>query len=175
MTDFTPPSDASDPNHPEHDPSTPGWAPEPSTWGDSPPTDPSQQGYPNQPDQQGHPPDQRGYPNQPGYPPAQQGYPGYQYPSYDYSAGPNYPRQSQAVAALVLSILGFFCCGVPSVIGMVLGRQDVKAIDEGLTDPSNRGTAQAAFVVGMVASVIVGGIFLLYLLLIVASAAGSLG
>ena len=124
MTDFNPPSDASDPIR-RDDP----------VWG---------QGQ--------QPPPQYGFPSQ-----------------------QTYPRQSQATTALVLSILGFFCCGVTAVIGMVIGRQDVKAIDDGLTEPSNRGTAQAAFIVGLIASILAGGMLLLYLLLIFLSAAESLG
>jgi uncharacterized membrane protein len=59
------------------------------------------------------------------------------------------------VLALVLSIAGVvlaFCCVgiVLSVPGAILGRLEVQAIDAGRTDPAQRGTAQAAFVLGLI-------------------------
>jgi hypothetical protein len=85
------------------------------------------------------------------------------------------PRQSDAVAALFLSILGFFCCGIPSVIGMVMGRMDINAIESGQTDPRNHNIAQAAFIVGLIATLLTLGVFLFYMLLVVAAVVGSGG
>lgn len=62
-----------------------------------------------------------------------------------------YPESSKAGWALGLSIFGLFCCAITSIVGLVLGRSELTAIDEGRVDPRHRGTAQAAFVVGIVA------------------------
>lgn len=66
--------------------------------------------------------------------------------------GVQYPRQSMATLALILSLLSFvgLCC-ITAPIGTVLGYVELKAIDRGETDPSNRGVAQAAVVAGAVA------------------------
>jgi hypothetical protein len=69
---------------------------------------------------------------------------------YGPAGGVPAPR-SQAVTALVLSILGLpFCCGPLSFVGLFLGRSEMKAIDRGAGDPSKRGLAQAAFVLGII-------------------------
>ncbi|MEL7156111.1 MAG: DUF4190 domain-containing protein [Actinomycetota bacterium] len=65
-----------------------------------------------------------------------------------------YPRSSLAMPALVLSIAGLLCCGVTAPFGFALGALDMRAIDRGLTDPSKRGTARAAVILGAVASVL---------------------
>ena len=65
-----------------------------------------------------------------------------------------WPKKSQAVVALVLSIVSIFICGPLAIVGIVLGRNEVQAIDRGEADPSKRGIAQAAFIVGIVAAVL---------------------
>lgn len=80
-----------------------------------------------------------------------------------YGAPPGYqpygavaPRTSNAVAgwALGLSIVGLVlsCCGgvVLSIVGLVLGRLQMNAMDRGERDPSHRSTAKAAFVIGII-------------------------
>lgn len=61
-----------------------------------------------------------------------------------------YPESSSATAALVLSILGFFTF-ITAPIGVFMGFREKKAIDEGRRDPSKRGMAIAAIVIGLVA------------------------
>jgi Domain of unknown function (DUF4190) len=53
-----------------------------------------------------------------GYP----GYPGYYPGDYD-PYRPNKPpgTNGKAIAALVTSAVGLFCCGLPSIVGLVLG------------------------------------------------------
>ena len=58
-----------------------------------------------------------------------------------------YPESSNATTALVLSIVGFFC-GITAPFGAFMGYNEKKAIDEGRRDPSNRGMAVAALVIG---------------------------
>jgi heme O synthase-like polyprenyltransferase len=76
-----------------------------------------------------------------------------------------YPRQSQAVVALVLSLLGIFFCCLTSLPGAILGFQEVRAIDRGEIDPSNKGLALAAGIIGA----IITSIMLLFALLVLAS------
>ena len=71
------------------------------------------------------------------------------YPT-DSVASPVVPTtQSKAGWALALSI-GGLCCFVFSIVGLVMGRNEMREIDAGRGDPSKRGLAQAAFVVGIV-------------------------
>lgn len=79
-----------------------------------------------------------------------------------------YPEGSQATTALVLSILGFFCCGIFSAVGWYLGQQELAAIDAGRRDPTNRGTASAARVIGIVVTVIWAAILAFYVVAITA-------
>ena len=62
-------------------------------------------------------------------------------------AGGNY-EQSQAGWALGLSIAGLVCCGLLCIPGFVMGRREVQAIDAGRINPSQRGVAMAAQIVG---------------------------
>ena len=60
---------------------------------------------------------------------------------------------SQAVTALVLAILGFFCCGLPATVGWYVAHQETQAIDRGRRNPGQRGTATAAKVIGILATI----------------------
>jgi hypothetical protein len=58
---------------------------------------------------------------------------------------------SQAITALVVSILGFVtCCLLLSPIGWYLGRQEQKAIREGRSPKAGESLAQIAVVLGIV-------------------------
>lgn len=59
-----------------------------------------------------------------------------------------YTESSQATTSLILSIVGFFCCGLPAVAGVFMGYTEKKGIDEGRRDPANQGQAVAALVIG---------------------------
>lgn len=83
--------------------------------------------------------------------------------------GVAFAESSQATTSLILSIVGFFCCGLPAVAGVVLGFSEKKGIDEGRRDPGNKGQAVAALVIGAVGILIWG---LLGLLILVGFAAG---
>lgn len=127
------------------DPSVP-----PENLGGDQPLDP-QQTPPAQP--QGY--QQPGYPSpqpyqQPGY---QQGYavppPGYGYPP------PQYAEESNAVVALVVSILSIvMCSGLISPFAWWLANKELTGIHEGRRDPTKKDMATAAKVIGMVGSAI---------------------
>jgi hypothetical protein len=75
--------------------------------------------------------------------------------------------------ALALSILGLILCGVLAPIGMVMGRNELQRIDIGQGDPSARGMAQAAWVIGLIGTIILAlGVLMIVLFFgILASAA----
>lgn len=77
---------------------------------------------------------------------------------------PPFAEGSQAVTALLSSVFGVFCCGLPAGVGWYLGQQEIQRIDQGLRDPSNRNTATAAKVIGIIAIVVWGALYLLWLL-----------
>lgn len=63
--------------------------------------------------------------------------------------GGGYPDKSQATLALVLSILGL-CCWPTAIAGIVIANSEKQGIANGRRDPGTGGTAQAAFVIGIV-------------------------
>ncbi|HEX5719748.1 MAG TPA: DUF4190 domain-containing protein [Thermoanaerobaculia bacterium] len=68
---------------------------------------------------------------------------------------------SQAITALVVSILGFVtCCLLLSPIGWYLGRQEQKAIREGRSPKAGESLAQIAVVLGIVGTLVM--IFFLF-------------
>lgn len=56
-----------------------------------------------------------------------------------------------ATAALVLSILGIFCCGIASIIGLILGIVELGNINKGQSSEKGRGFAKAAIIIGIIA------------------------
>ena len=79
----------------------------------------------------------------------------------------HYPEGSQATTALVLSILGILVCQLLGPVGWVIANKELAAIDAGLRDPNQRGTAKAGQIVGIIATVIMvlAIVFLLFLLI----------
>ena len=65
-----------------------------------------------------------------------------------------YPEQSKATTVLVLGILGIVICSVLAPIAWYLGNEEVRAIDAGRRDPTNRGTANAGRILGIVGTVV---------------------
>jgi len=77
-----------------------------------------------------------------------------------------YPEQSKATTVLVLGILGIVICSILAPIAWYMGNEEVRAIDAGRRDPTNRGTANAGRILGIVGTVLMGlGIILLFFLL----------
>lgn len=67
-----------------------------------------------------------------------------------------YPEASQATTALVLGILGIVICQVLAPFAWVMGNKEMQAIDAGRRPPENRGTANAAKILGIVGTVLLG-------------------
>jgi hypothetical protein len=67
-----------------------------------------------------------------------------------------YPEQSQATTILVLGILGLICCAPLGIAAWVMGNKELQAIDAGLRNPDNRGTANAGRIIGIIGTVLLG-------------------
>lgn len=68
-----------------------------------------------------------------------------------------YPEGSQATTALILSILGYVaCCLITCPIGWYIANEEARAIRAGRRDPSNMGVANAARILGIVGTIIIG-------------------
>lgn len=78
-----------------------------------------------------------------------------------------YPEQSQATTALVLGILGLVICGVLGPFAWSMGNKEMQAIDAGRRPPENRGTANAAKILGIVSTVFLAISVVVIILLIV--------
>lgn len=63
-----------------------------------------------------------------------------------------YPEQSQATTILVLGILGLICCAPLGIAAWIMGNKELQAIDAGLRNPENRGTANAGRIIGIIAT-----------------------
>jgi hypothetical protein len=61
---------------------------------------------------------------------------------------------SQAITALVLSILGVTCCHILAPIAWYLGRQEQKAIQEGRSPKAGEALAQIAFILGILGTIV---------------------
>lgn len=61
---------------------------------------------------------------------------------------------SQSTLGLVLGILAVVCLPLLGPAAWAVARAELKAIDAGRRDPSNRGTARAAQVLGIIGSLI---------------------
>lgn len=75
-----------------------------------------------------------------------------------------YPEKSQATTVLVLGIIGILCCGPLGIVAWVMGQNELNAIDAGRRDPSQRGTANAGRIIGIIATVLWAAAILLGLL-----------
>jgi hypothetical protein len=74
----------------------------------------------------------------------------YRQPPAMTSGGPS----SRATTALVLGILGLLCCGLLGIPAIILGKQEMNLIDQGLAPVEGRGLAQAGFILGIVSLVL---------------------
>ncbi len=68
----------------------------------------------------------------------------------------HYPEGSESTTALVLGILGIVVCGILGPFAWYIGNREVRAIDEGRRDPTNRGSANAGKILGIVGTVFLG-------------------
>ncbi len=88
-----------------------------------------------------------------------------------------YPEQSQATTALVLGILGIVICQILGPFAWSMGSKEMQAIDAGRRPPENRGTANAAKILGIVGTVLLGiaiiGVILFFTVFSIAAVTSS--
>lgn len=61
---------------------------------------------------------------------------------------------SQATTALVLGILGVLCCGLIGIPAILVAKQELQRIEQGLAPVEGRGLAHAGFILGIVGIVV---------------------
>jgi hypothetical protein len=96
----------------------------------------------------------------PSYPAGYPGYPGYHPWAYDPYRPTKPPgTNSKAIAALVTSLAGLLCCGLPSIVGLVLGVVGMR---------ETKRTGQDGYAIALIGAII-GGLavagWVIYLLL----------
>lgn len=70
----------------------------------------------------------------------------------------------EATVALVFGILGLIFCPVFSIVSLILGKQEMNRIDQGLSAVEGRGLAQAGYILGIVSLVLWGSVLVLVML-----------
>jgi ABC-type Fe3+ transport system permease subunit len=73
-----------------------------------------------------------------------------------------YPEPNQATQAVILAIIGLLTCGVLSPYAWYVGNKEVKAIDEGRRDPSDRGSARTARILGIMGTLVLVVAFVVF-------------
>ena len=78
---------------------------------------------------------------------------------------------------MVFSVVGLVlaCCFPLSIVGVILARLELNAMNDGRTDPAKRSTAMGAFLIGLVGTVISVGIMVLWLVLFSVSSTTRVG
>lgn len=82
-----------------------------------------------------------------------------------------YSMPSRSSTILTLGILGLVVCGIMGPIAWAMGSEELRRIDEGLTDPTQRGTVVAGKVCGIIATILMC-VSLLFIVWVFAMAAG---
>jgi hypothetical protein len=67
---------------------------------------------------------------------------------------PRYPEPSQATTILILGILGIVLCAPCAPFAWVMGNKELNAINSGMRDPANAGTAKAGKILGIIGTVL---------------------
>ncbi len=88
-------------------------------------------------------------------------------------------RPHRGVMILVFGILAWVVCFIFGVVAWVMGTADMRAMDEGVMDPTGRGLTQAGKIVGMInvilTIIMIPVILILMALGVFAAAAGAGG
>lgn len=67
-----------------------------------------------------------------------------------------YPEASQASTALVISIIGLVCCQILGIVAWIMANNELEGIKAGRRNPINEGTANAARIIGIITTVLLG-------------------
>ena len=63
---------------------------------------------------------------------------------------------------LILGILSLVCCGLLGPVAWIMGNGDLKAMKEGRMDPAGQGTTQAGMVCGIIGTILVVIVIIMY-------------
>jgi hypothetical protein len=74
---------------------------------------------------------------------------------------------------LALGILGFILCQLLGPVAWILGKQDLQAMDAGQMDPEGRGLTQAGYILGIIATVLIFVMILVFVGLFVLGAGAA--
>ena len=67
-----------------------------------------------------------------------------------------YPESSNALLALILSITNFILCPFLAPVAWYMGNKEIEAIDQGRRDPTKRDQANAARILGIIGTILLG-------------------
>lgn len=74
---------------------------------------------------------------------------------------------------LTFAILGWAICAIFGIVAWVMGSADIKKMDAGIMDPEGRGLTQAGRIIGMIQTILLAIVFLLYCVLAAVGAGGG--
>lgn len=85
-----------------------------------------------------------------------------------------YPESSNALLALILSIVNFVVCPILAPIAWVIASKELSAIDAGRRDPTKRDQANAGRILGIIGTVLLTlGVLFIVFVLVIAVASGA--
>jgi uncharacterized membrane protein len=143
----------------------------------SPPASPQSYGqsYGQQPPSQGYG-QSYGQDYRPGQS-AQQSYQPYSGAPGNYSGyAPPMPQNAsgRAIASMIMSIISFFTCGpFLAIPGMIMGKMEMNAINEGKAPRAGETFAKVGFWVGLISTILTGLVMILYIFIIIAAIASG--
>ncbi|HVN11846.1 MAG TPA: DUF4190 domain-containing protein [Kineosporiaceae bacterium] len=115
-------------------------------------------------------PGQSDHPGEPAGPGSGPAYPSYPAQAMQYA----YPEASQTVLAFVLGVIGLVVIQLVAPFAWVISNRELRGIDAGRRDPSNRGLAVAGKVMGIIGTVLLAiGVVVLVLAIILVVAAST--
>ncbi len=81
---------------------------------------------------------------------------------------------TKAIVALVLGIVGLVFCLPTAIVAWILGKQELNAITRGESSAQGRGLALAGFILGIVGTVLVVAVIMIYALIILGVVAAGI-
>ena len=81
---------------------------------------------------------------------------------------------TKAIVALVLGILGLAFCPPTAIVAWIIGKQELNAIARGESSAQGRGLALAGFILGIIGTVLVAGVIIIYALIILGVVAAGI-
>lgn len=80
------------------------------------------------------------------------------------------PHRAGLILALGIASLACNFCLIPSILAWILGKQDIRKMDQGIMDSEGRGMTQAGMIMGMVITFLFFLSITVWLLLVIAYA-----